>query len=219
MVDIFDEVEEELREERMKEILKKYGGLIFAACVLVVLAVGGWRGWSWYQGQQDQDAASRYFAASARTEVSGVAGVNRPEAITAFEAITTTAPHGYAVLARLRAAALRADAGDLAGASAEWDRVAADSSADPLLRDLASLTWCFYHADKDDPALVEGRLKPLAAPGNAWRSLAQEQLALLALKQGQTEAARTQLKKLAEDTTAPTGVRGRAGALLDRVGE
>ena len=50
------------------------------------------------------------------------------------------------------------------------------------------------------------------------RSLAQEQLALLDLRQGNTEAAKAQLKKLSEDTTAPSGVRGRAGALLDRVG-
>ena len=34
MVDIFDEVEEELREERMQEFLKKYGVLLFAAALL-----------------------------------------------------------------------------------------------------------------------------------------------------------------------------------------
>jgi hypothetical protein len=122
------------------------------------------------------------------------------------------------VLARLREAALRADTGDLDGASAVWDQVAADGSADPLLRDLASLTWCLYHADKGDPALLEGRLKPLAAPGNAWRSLAAEQLALLELRQGHTESAKTQFRKLVEDTTAPSGVRSRASAMLDRVG-
>jgi hypothetical protein len=106
----------------------------------------------------------------------------------------------------------------LQGASALWDQVAADGSADPLLRDLASLTWCFYFADKADPALLEGRLKPLAAPGGTWRSLAQEQLALLDLRQGHNDAAVTQLKKLTEDTTAPSGVRSRASALLARVG-
>jgi len=218
VVDIFDEVDEELREERMQEFLKKYGGLLFAAALLLIAAVGGWKAWGWYQEKQDLEAATRYLAASARTETAGVAGPNRPEAIAAFESVAANPPEGYRVLARLRLAALRAETGDLQGASALWDQVAADGSADPLLRDLASLTWCLYHADKGDPAMVEGRLKPLAAPGNAYRSLAQEQLALLELRQGNTEAAKTQLKKLSEDTTAPTGVRGRAGALLDRVG-
>ncbi len=218
MVDIFDEVDEELREERMREFLKKYGGLLFAGALLIIAAAGGWKAWGWYQEKQDMEAASLYLAAASRTESAGVAGPNRPDAIAGFEAAAASSPEGYRVLARLRMAALRAETGDIQGASALWDQVAADGAADPLLRDLASLTWCLYHADKGDPAMVEGRLKPLAAPGNAYRSLAQEQLALLDLRQGNTEAAKAQLKKLSEDTTAPSGVRGRAGALLDRVG-
>jgi hypothetical protein len=218
VVDLFDEVEEELREERMHELLKKYGGLLFGAALLAIAAVAGWKGWTWYQQKQDLDAASLYLAAASSTAAAGVAGPNRAVAIAAFEAVAARAPEGYRELARLREATLRADSGDLDGASAVWDQVAADTSADPLLRDLASLTWCVYHADKGDPALLEGRLKPLAAPGNAWRSLAAEQLALLDLRQGQVEAAKAQLRKLVEDTTAPNGVRSRAGALLDRVG-
>ena len=69
--------------------------------------------------------------------------------------------------------------------------------------------------------LADGHLADLAAvpvPADGRRSLALEQLALLDLRQGRIDAARAQLKKLVEDTTAPNGVRGRAGALLDRVG-
>lgn len=218
MVDIFDEVDEELRAERMQEYLKKYGGLLFAAALLVIGGVAGWKGWGWYQERQDMTAATLYLSAASRTEAAGVAGPDRAAAIAAFQAVAVQAPEGYRVLARLREAASRAESGDLQTASALWDQVAADGSADPLLRDLASLTWCLWHADKGDPALLEGRLKPLAAPGNTWRSLALEQLALLDLRQGRTEAAKAQLKKLAEDTTAPRGVRGRASALVARVG-
>jgi hypothetical protein len=219
VVDFFDEIEDELREERMHELLKKYGGVLFAGALLVIAAVGGWKAWGWYQERQDLEAATLYLAATSRTEAAGVAGPNRAVAIAAFDAVLSRGPEGYRVLARLRDAALHADSGDLQGASALWDQVSADGSADPLLRDLASLTWCLYNADKGDPSLLEGRLRPLAAPDNAWRPLAQEQLALLQLRQGHTDAARVQLKKLVEDTTAPSGVRGRAGALLDRIGE
>jgi hypothetical protein len=219
VVDIFDEVDEELREERMQEFLKKNGGLLFLAALLVIGAVAGWKAWGWYQERRDLDAATLYLAAAARTQAAGVAGPNHQAAAIALGAVAAQAPEGYRVLAQLREAASRAEAGDLDGASAVWDQVAADGSADPLLRDLASLTWCLYHADKGDPALLEGRLKPLAAPGNAWRSFAQEQLALLDVRQGHTDAARTELKKLVADTTAPSGVRSRASALLERMGE
>jgi hypothetical protein len=218
VVDLFDEIEDELREERMHELLKKYGGVLVGAALLLIAAVAGWKAWAWYQERQDIAAANSYLAAAAHAQSAGVAGPNRPAAVAAFQAVAADTPEGYRVLARLREAALRADSGDLAGASALWDQIAADTAADPLLRDLASLTWCLYHADNGDPGLLESRLRPLAAPGNSWRSLALEQLALLDLRQGHLDAAKTQLKKLSEDTTAPSGVRGRAGALFVRVG-
>jgi hypothetical protein len=219
LVDLFDEIEEELREERMYAFLKKYAVHLIAAALLVTGAVAGWKAWGWYEQRQDLEAATRYFAASAHAQAVGAAGPNRPLAIAAFSQVAASSPEGYRVLARLREAALHADAGDLAGASPLWDQVAADSSADPLLRELASLTWCIYNADNGDPALLESRLKPLAEPGGAWRSLAAEQLALLELRQGHVEPARDALRKLVGDKTAPRGVQARASALLDRVGE
>lgn len=219
MVDIFDEVDEELREERMEAFLKKNGGLLFAACLAVIAGVSAWKGWQYYRARQDLAAASAYLDATERAAPVGVSGPNRPAAIAAFESVAASAPEGYRVLARFRSAALRADGGDLAGASAIWDQIAADGSVDPLLRDLASFDWCLYHVDQGDPAVVEGRLKPLATPGNPWSGLAREQLALLSLRQGQTEAARTEFKKLTEDTTVPSGVRGRAASVLERLGQ
>jgi len=218
VVDIFDEVEEELREERMQEFLKKYGILLIAACLLVVGSVAGWKAWGWYEERRDLDAASRYLAASSSAAAAGVAGPNRQLAAAAFQAAAANSPDGYRVLSRLREAALRAESGELDGASALWDQVSADSSTDPLLRDLASLTWCMHHADKADPGVLESRLKPLAAPGNAWRALAREQLALLDLRQGRTDAAKSELKVLSVDPGTPDGARARARVLLERAG-
>jgi hypothetical protein len=142
----------------------------------------------------------------------------RAAAIAAFASVAAEGPGGYATLARLREAALKADAGDLRGATALWDQVAGDSSVDPLLRDLASLLWAQNQIDQGDPALIEARLKPLAAAGNPWHAMAEEQLALLDLRQGRKEQARTTLQHLAQDATAPSGVRGRASGLLARLG-
>jgi hypothetical protein len=110
------------------------------------------------------------------------------------------------------------DAGDVKGASAMWDQVAGDPSADPLLRDLASLLWAQHQLDQGDPSLLEARLKPLTTVANPWHALAEEQLALLDLRQGRKDQARTMLQHLAQDTTAPSGVRGRASGVLTRLG-
>jgi len=215
VVDIFDEVDEDLRADRAADLLKRYGGLIIAAAVLIVGATGGWQAWRWWQARQDTQAGMAFTAAMTAAETGGAA---RDAAALPFEEIAASAPEGYRVLARLRAAAAKASSGDLPGAAVLWDQVAADTAADPLLRDLASLSWAARQIDTGDPAALEARLRPLTEPGNPWRSLAQEQLALLDLRQGKTAAARDVFTRLAADPTAPRGVRGRASALLGRLG-
>ena len=68
MVDIFDEVDEELRAERAQALLKRYGGVIVAAVLLIVAAAAGWQGWRWYQARQDQAAAAEYLTAMTLAE-------------------------------------------------------------------------------------------------------------------------------------------------------
>lgn len=219
MVDIFDEVEEELRADKAKQMLQRFGGLIIGVCVLIVAGVAGWQGWQYWRTRQDIAAATAYLASLSRIEGAPVLSDDRrQQALTGFEALTKDAPDGYRTLARLQAAALKADSGDLQGAALLWDQVAADSAADPLMRDLASLLWASRQIETGDPSLLEARLRPLITPGNAWRTMAREQLALLLIRQDKADDAKTELRKLTEDTTAPTGVRGRSRALLDRLG-
>jgi hypothetical protein len=220
VVDIFDEVDEDLRAERAQKLLKRYGGVIIACAVLVVGVAAGWQAWRWYQTRQDQAAAVEYLTAMNLAEApAGVSDAARNTAAVAMlDRLETTAPEGYRTLARLRAAAAKAALGDLPGALALWDQVAADSSADTLLRDLASLMWVEHQIDSGDPALLQARLTILSSPGNAWHALADEQRALLDMRLGKPDDAKAILQRLAQDTTAPNGVRGRAGTLLSRLG-
>ena len=48
MSDIFREVDEDLRRDRMERVFKRYGGIMLAAALAVVAATGGtvaWRNW------------------------------------------------------------------------------------------------------------------------------------------------------------------------------
>jgi len=220
VVDIFDEVDEDLRAERAQALLKRYGWLVVAVALLVVGAAGGWQAWRWWQSKRDMAAATEFVAAMTVAQTAGPAAdaASRTAAIAAFEQVAASAPEGYRTLARLRVAALKADAGDLAGAAAAYDLVAADSGADPLLRDLASLLWAQRQLDTADPARLAARLKPLAARDNPWHALATEALALLDLRQGHTDAAKVTLRRLASDVTLSQDLRGRASGLLNLLG-
>jgi hypothetical protein len=222
VTDIFDEVREDLRAERAQYMLRRYGLLLVVAAVLVVAGVAGWQVLRWRQGQEAAATAATFI--DAMSKVGGPqagAAVDTPTrdaAAAEFASVATTGPEGYATLARLREAALRAAANDTDAALKLWDEVGADTKADPLLRDLAALLWAENQVDGGTPEAVESHLATLVAPGNPWRPLAQETQALLALRTGQDGRARDLLKQLTTDRMAPTGVRARAGALLSRLG-
>jgi hypothetical protein len=214
--DIFDEVEQELRSDRAKAVLVRYGGLMVGAAVLVVVAVGGWEAWRFYDTRHAESVASLYLDASRTADATK--GPARQEAAAQFAEVTARGRTGYATLATLRAAGLKADAGDLAGASALWDQVAGDANADPLLRDLANLQWAQHHVGAAPPAAIQARLAGLQAPTNPWHPLADETQAMLDLHQGKTAAAKSALKALASDPTVPQGIQRRAGGLLASLG-
>jgi len=215
VVDIFDEVEEDLRAERTERLLKKYAWLLIVLVAAVIGAAVGWQLWNRYQTSQDAAAAARYVAVQNALERPGGA---RADQIATLDQLAASAPEGYKTLARLRAAGLKADAGDAAGAVALWNEVAADAGADRLFRDLASLLATERQLDRGDPAQIEARLKVLAQPDNPWSTLAQEQLAMLDLRQGKLDEARRKLQVLSFDIESPAGLRARASALLAGLG-
>jgi hypothetical protein len=183
--------------------------------VAIVGGAAGWQLWNRYRARQDVAAGTSYVAVQNALEQPTTAKAGQ---ITALDQLAATAPSGYRTLARLRAAGLKADAGDTAGAVALWNQVAADASADQLLRDLASLLASQRELDHGDPAQLEARLKPLAETGNPWSTLAQEQLAMLDLRQGKVDDARKTLQMLSFDIDSPSGLRARASALLTGLG-
>lgn len=223
MADIFDEVNDDLRAERARRFALRYGWLMALLAVALVAGVGAWQAWRWRAARQTNEVASAYLGAMRQATgpavAEGQATPSRTAAMAEFDRLAATAPEGYRSVAQLRSAALHAGNGDLPGALALWDKLSADTAADPLLRGLADLLWVQHQVDAGDPAAVEGRLQPLVAPGNPWRPLALENQALLALRTGRTDAARETLRQLAADAAAPDGVRGRANGLLVRLNE
>lgn len=207
MPDIFDEVEEDLRAERARKAAQKWGGVAIGVAIIVLAATGGWQGWQWYQAREAAGAASTFLTLHRASERDGADLGNTGNG---FAALSREAPPGYQTLARLRAAALKAETGDLPGALALWDQLSADGSADQLYRDLATLLAVTHALDGADPARLASRLAPLTAEGNPWRASAREAQALLAVRRGAHDEARRILESLAADAGAPTGLRERA---------
>ena len=61
---IFAEIDDEVRRERYKQLWGQYGSYAIAAAVVVVLAIGGWRGYQWWEARQAAEAGAKFEAAA-----------------------------------------------------------------------------------------------------------------------------------------------------------
>lgn len=209
LADIFQEVDEALRRERVEKLWRRHGKLIIAVAAAAIIGTAGYVGWQKYRANQAAELSDRYAAALAAADP---ASGDPAAAETAFAELSA-AGSGYGSLAQLQAAGLKAET-DPAAAAALYDKLAADTSAPDELRDLARLLKVMQLVDSGDPAALEAELAPLGAEENPWRFSARELGAVLALKAGDRTRATEILTGLADDVAAPPALRARAAELL-----
>ena len=209
MSDIFHEIDEDIRRERLGRLWKRLGPYVIALAVLIVVGVGGWRAWEYYSKQQAIETGERYEAALALA-----ADGKHAEAEAALQALAKDAPAGYALLSRFRAASETAQRDPAAGVAA-FEVISDDASVPAVLRDLARIRAAFLLVDTGSQADVVSRVEQLAAPGNSWRHAAREALALAAWKAGNVAETRRWAQELIADAEAPGGTRARGQLLLD----
>jgi hypothetical protein len=180
---------------------------------VAVLAVAAFSGWQDYRERQRQAEGRAYYQA--------IDLVLKDDSRAATAAMARIAANGggYRLLALLEEASLKVKAGDRAGAVKIYDDMAADSGASRPFRDLATVLSVMVSLDKGDPAALSQRLQPLAAPDQPFHPSAVEMQGLLALRQGDFKAAKQNFRSLADDATAPTGLRQRATQILAWIGE
>lgn len=127
MADIFQEVDEEVRRERLNKLWQRYGHYIIAACLLVVVAVAAWRGYEWWETKKAVEAGAAFEQAVTLAE----AGKHQ-EAEAAFAKLAADGTAGYRLLARLREAAELART-DRKAAIKAYDEIASDRSVGQVI--------------------------------------------------------------------------------------
>lgn len=205
---LIQEVDDDLRQDRLNKLAKKYANHFIGAALALVLAVAGWQAWQTWDGKQRAASAQRY------AEAARVAEQGKPDlAAESLAKLAAEGTSGYRVLAEMKRAELLVGAGDLAGAASRYHAIA-KSGADAIYRDLAVLKAAYLEIDTGDPAAIEKDVEPLAQETSPWRHSAREILALTAERRGDRARALELFRKLADDVAAPQGIRARATEML-----
>ena len=207
MSEIFNEIDEEVRRDQLKKLWDKYSIYLVAGAILIIASVGGWRGYEYLEAKKAAEAGAAFDKASELSEAN-----KHAEAEAAFTSLAASAPSGYRVLARLRAAAELAGR-DAPGAAKLYDDISADRSVGAPERELAKVRAAGLLLDTSTYPNMLTRLETATAAGATFRHTARELLALSAWRANDTTAARQWLDMIANDGDTPPSLRSRAEAL------
>lgn len=208
MSDIFREVDEDVRRDRMAAFWGRYGNLVIGVAILIVLATAGWRWYQWDQQKKAEAVGARFEEAlRASREDRG------PEAEKAMMEIVGAAPGGYRLVARFRLAAETAKSDPAAGASA-FETLAGASDIEPVWRDLARLRAAMIRIDTVSYPEFRPLIEPLNTPTGAWRHSARELLGVSALKAGAADEAGRWFDSVLTDPQTPAAMRQRVDLYL-----
>jgi hypothetical protein len=209
-VDSFiEEVTEEVRRDRLYGYLKRYGWI---AALVIVTIVGG-AAWREYSKSRDAAAAQALgdamLAALAENESAA-----RAKVLAGVEAST---PGSAAVLALMRGAA-EASSGQVEDAVAGLNRVAGDNDVPQIYRQIASFKALLLQTDTLSADDRRAGFRKLTSPGQPLRLLAEEQLALIDVAEGNTDAALERLQALLQDAEADARLQQRASQMIVALG-
>lgn len=210
MSDIFQEVEEDLRRERFKKAWDRYGIYVIAAAVLIVAITAGWRGYDAWQTGQARDTGEAFNAALVAAEDAQTASA--AQALTEF---AQSAPSGYALLARFRAATAYQQAEQPQQAIDLLREIAGDSSVDEIYRSLATVRLGQALIDDGSTQEATSTLAPIAEnTSDPFNLAAMEMMGLAAYAADQTEEARRWFQAVEGAAGVGPGIQGRARFML-----
>lgn len=210
------EVDETLFRGGLQKLWKGYAAIAISAATILIVIVGGYEIQRQWEHKKAEDYALHYGSAitlicsesSEEDLANGTAALAR----LANEAANHS---GYRVLVSLQRAAMLAKQGNLTMAIAVWRQIAADTTIPRPYRDAATLLAVLNDlGSATDLSEYTTLLEPLMVDTSPWRFSALEITAVLAMQRKDVAAARTMLARLANDSQAPSGIRSRAGMLL-----
>jgi hypothetical protein len=210
----FREVDEAVRQERYKALWDRYGIIILVAVVCVIAGVAAYKGWTYWQNRQAEQAGAK-FTRALTLQTPPASDAKKAREI--FAALAKTGPEGYQVLSRFQIAAAQAKAGETDKAVAGYDALATDSKVDSILQGLAAIQAATLRLDTADYAEMERWLKGFTGADNPWRFSARELLGLSAYQHNNMRVAEEQFTELLGDQGTPPNVRDRANMMLSLI--
>lgn len=210
MVDVFEEVDEQMRSQRVETLLRR--GWPFAAATAGIVLIGALGLWGWSKHEADEQAkASVAYQNGLDVAAKGDFATAEKD----FASVAASGPPTYRALALMQQAQIALDHKSVEEAVRYLDR-AAKVAPDPIIGDAARLKAALILMDDKPLKDIEERLQPLTTPKAPYRALALEAEAMAKLQAGKLDEAKAAFSvlSLSQDVSQSAQTRARAAIAM-----
>ena len=204
MSDIFQEIDEDLRQDKVARLWKAYGKYLVSLAIFIILAIAGYR-FIEHINKENREQASELYELASEAGRTG----DKKAAIELFSDERFNETMGYAIISKLKKATLAKSNNDPEGMAIVLKQIATNEEIPSYLRNLARLK--LIASDSDNyisqlDALIEG--------DGPWKFLALELKGGMELEVGNLKEARSIFEELTIEADTPDNMRRRASEIL-----
>ena len=203
MADIFDEIEEDLRRDKMTMLWNRYGNIVIGVAILIIVVVAGNQGYDYWRDSKTQAAGDAFFNA-----------VTADNSFDELMSITPQLPEGYKMLAKFRMAALQAKKQNEIDAELSYLSLSREAGNDSFYQDTALLLSVMNAPTTANKSELIDRISTLSAFAGPLQGLALEISAGLHLELGNPEKAVSLLTQASKLTDISPSLRQRISQFL-----
>lgn len=208
----FEEVDEEVRNERFKELINKYGGYILAVLIIALsIAVGYEKIVQWKISKAEQKNV-QYVQALAPSP-------DYENNIAALENIVATETGLYKDMAYLQIASLLLENGQTEKGLDVLSSINKDTSVTDKVREIAAVKLATYKVDTASYQDIETLLAPIVQKNGAWAVMAKELMAMSAIQNKNMEKAKAIYEELLTNTNISDEFKARINDMLASINE
>ena len=203
---IFREVDEELRQQRVKQLWAQYGKYVLCVAIGVVGFVGGTKMWQSYQISLAHQAAQKFFHANNNAQITEK---NYTEKLQKF---VENEQNIYQEMALFKLADINLKNKNYNKAREIYQNIEQNSSnAD--YKNLAKIKHAMIIIETNPKMAVE-KMQELNHKNNIWKHKAREIIAIAQFKNGHMEDAKNTYISIINDVDVPLSIRLRAENML-----
>lgn len=208
------EIDEELKNEKLKKIWDKYGLFIILFVVVVISATVSFETFRSWNEKRNQEFSDTYAYALNLQNQGRYA-----EAMETLEKLQKSKKAVYSNIAEIQMANILMEQNKVEEAIAILENVVATKDFNPQMKQIAIIKLASYKLDYAPSQEIQDMLAPLVSENGVWTNIAKELLAMLAVRENDFERAKSLYQEISVAGNTPDSLKARAQDMLNVIEE